>query len=237
MADRSDFLTFVKPVDDRSKEIYQKFYRLFLDGLTSQKKPCVIVFAGGPGSGKTTHRRSAQLKLEKAHVHDMDEILIRLPEYQKDLQSEGPKVAFEKWWPLAREIADALVQYAIRLNYFILYDRTCGAEGSYFDLLKAKNSGYRVLMNGYSVDASVALERIAQREEGLGRTVTKEMVLEYRARFSALWPHYLSFVDEAHLYDTSGSHPKELFSLEKGVKDPFLYQAFLEEGKAYRPQL
>ncbi len=66
-------------------------------------------------------------QMENVYLHDVHELLIRLSGYQKDLALVEPKLAFEKWWPTAREISEKLVQYAIESKYSIIYDHTCGA--------------------------------------------------------------------------------------------------------------
>ena len=163
----------------------------------------------------------------------MDEVLICLPGYQKDLMALGPVEAFEKWWPTARKVADILVQYAVKKKYSILYDRTCGAEGSYFALIRAKKLGYQISFNGFCIEPDVALSRISKREKETGRAITSEIFEEYRSRFSALWPYYLDFADAADLYETSNDEPRKIFSLHDGVKDPVRYKAFLEEGESF----
>ncbi len=58
--------------------------------------------------------------------------------------------------------------------------------------------------------------------------------MESRSRFSALWPYYLQFVDEAILYQTDLGTPRLLFSSKDGVQDDHGYQMFLEEGESFK---
>jgi predicted ABC-type ATPase len=211
--------------------VWQMLYEQFFTGISPSSKPTLIAIGGGPGSGKTLFRRS--LNLTNVHVHDLDEVMIRLPGYQADLQTLGAKQAFENWWPTAQKMAQILVQYAIESGYSIVYDRTCGSEGSYSDLVRAKKRSYQIRLIGLYVDRETALERILKREQSEGRSVTEAILNEYRARFSALWPHYLKLVDEAILYDTNSSAPQLIFSSNDGVKDAATYQAFLTEGEPF----
>ncbi len=229
-----DFLQFAESrreveIDGSTIEL---LYEEFLGNLSPSDQPQLFAIGGSPGAGKTTLRR--QLKMENVHLHDMDELLIRLPGYQEDLQASGAKKAFEKWWPTAQKIARTLVLYAIESGYSIIYDRTCGTEGSYFDLRLAKARGYHIHLTGLTVDREVAKERILKREREEGRAVTEEILDEYRARFSALWPYYLELVDEIALYQTNPEIPRLIFSSTEGVLDEQSYQEFLRDGDSFR---
>ncbi len=203
----------------------------FFRNLTPEERPFLLAIGGGPCSGKTTWRRKMQAELKNYFLHDMDEVMVRLPGYQEDFRILGGKVAFEKWWPFARELSEEWVRLAIKSHYCILYDRTCGAESSYQDLLQAKSEGYTIRLVGLTVDRCVAIERAMTREQAEGRVITEEIIDEYRRRFSALWSKYLAFVDEALLYDTTNEPPKLIFSSKDGCVDPILYEKFLAEGK------
>lgn len=229
----SEFLSFAeeKQGHRNNEHLLKELHRLFLENLTPQEHPVIIAMGGSPGSGKTTFRKS--LNLANVHLHDMDEVMVSLPEYQEDLRQIGPKKAFEKWWPHAQSLARILVQFAIQARYSIIYDRTCGTEGSYFDLLQAKKLGYRICLHGFFVDRNVAWERLQKREKEEGRAVTEEILDEYRSRFSALWPYYVSLVDEAVLYDTNEKNPRIIFSSKEGIVDPTLYQGFLLAGDSF----
>ncbi len=207
------------------------FASSFFNNLTPEEHPTLLAIGGGPCSGKTTWRRKMQSELTNYFLHDMDEVMVLLPGYQEDFRTLGGKVAFEKWWPFARELSEEGLHVAIASRFSILYDRTCGAESSYQDLLQAKSQGYVIRLIGLTVDHCIGLERAMARQQAEGRVITEEIIDEYRHRFSTLWPKYLSFVDEASLYDTTNDPPKLIFSSATGVIDPVLYERFLAEGK------
>ena len=234
-ASYADFVRFSEGRQGhRENELVLKsLYEHFLDHLFPSEQPFVVAIGGSPGAGKTTFRKQF-LKMDNVHLHDMDEVMVRLPGYQEDVTAIGAKKAFEKWWPTARETAQTLVLYAIESGYSILYDRTCGAEGSYFDLLHAKKRGYHIHLIGLYVDKNVAKERILRRESEEGRVMTETILNEYRARFSALWPYYLGLVDEVTLYQTNLETPMLIFSSKEGVQDVQTYQLFLEEGQPFQ---
>ncbi|MBS0615821.1 MAG: zeta toxin family protein [Verrucomicrobia bacterium] len=228
-----NFEKFSQAIGDQADiSILQQLYNSFLEGLKPEEQPIILAVGGGPGSGKTTWRREQNSR--NFHIHDMDEVMIRLPGYQKDLNELGAKAAFEKWWPIAQKLARAIVQYAIANKYSIIYDRTCGTEGSYQDLLSAKKLGYKIHLIGLYASREVAKERLLDREKQEGRCVTGAILDEYRARFSALWPYYLEFVDEATLYDTTEGSWHLIFSSKEGVQEAAKYQIFLENGISFK---
>ena len=233
---QASFHNFMQFVEQRklnhvSTEDLEMLYQQFLQDLTPSDQPFLIALGGSPGAGKTTLRKQLS-EQENIHLHDMDEVLVRLPCYQEDCTNHGAKIAFDKWWPTAREVAQLLVQYAIHSKYNILYDRTCGAEGSYDDLKEAKKQGYRLQMIGLFVDSEVAIARVKIREQQEGRAMTESILMEYRARFSALWPYYLALVDEAFLYQTNDA-PVLIYSTQQGVIDPVAYDQFLQDGAPF----
>jgi predicted ABC-type ATPase len=83
------------------------------------------------------------------------------------------------------------------------------------------------------VDKGVAKYRALKREQEEGRSMPEEILIEYRSRFSALWPYYLDIVDEASLYETSTEEPILIFSSKKGLFDLETYQKFLQDGEPF----
>lgn len=233
-ANEEKFLQYIKVENSEMQQIYKDLYAVFLKDLIPQKNPILFAIGGSPGSGKTTWRQHMYSQMVNVHLHDMDEVLIRLPGYQKDLALGEPKQTFEKWWPTAREISEKLVQYAIESKYSIIYDRTCGAEGSYFHFIQAKKQGYRISLTGICVDAEVAYVRVAEREKLTKRAMPRAIVDEYRARFSALWPYYLLLADEVALYESNEKGFRLIFSSNQGPSDPIRYKSFLDEGKSFK---
>lgn len=229
-----NFLQYIKVENPEIQRIYRDLYEIFLKDLISQENPYLFVIGGSPGAGKTRWRQHVYSQMVNVHLHDMDEVLIRLPGYQKDLAQGEPILAFEKWWPTAREISEKLVQYAIELKYCIIYDRTCSAEGSYFHFTQAKKQDYRIFMVGLCIDADLAYARVTEREKKTKRAMPQAILDECRARFSALWPYYLLLADEAVLYESNASEFRLIFSSSEGISDPIRYQSFLNEGESFK---
>jgi predicted ABC-type ATPase len=231
-ASYEDFLRFAD-AEQANDHILKILYEEFFAHLSPSRQPELIAIGGSPGSGKTAFRK-AFIKLDNAHLHDMVEVMVLLPGYQDDLKKIGATKTFEKWWPTARELAQILFQYAIESRYSIIYDRTCGSEGSYEDLLLVRERGYLIHLIGLYVDKDIARERILKREREEGRAMTEEICVEYRSRFSALWPYYLKLVDDATLYETNYEKPSLVYSSRDDSKKSPIYQAFLDEGEPFR---
>ncbi len=232
-ASYEDFVDFVKTKAPsfHDEELWRMFYDTFLEGLTPSESPFLYAIGGGPASGKTTLRN--QCHFSNVHLHDMDEIVVRLPEYKRDCVLLGLEAAFDKWFPTAREIADTMAEFALANRYSILYDRTCAAERSYYDILRASQLGYRVSLIGLCLDLQKALDRARRRAVDGGRALSEPLIREWHARFSAIWPYYLRFVQDVSLYDTGGPTPRLIYSSELGVQDPILYQQFLDDGAPF----
>jgi len=213
---------------------YQIIYKALLGGLTQSEQPKLIIFGGGPGTGKTTYRMHHFGSFENTHVHDMDEVLVRLDGYQKDLQTLGAKKAFVNWWRTARSIADQLVQYAFEHKLNVAYDRTCGAQGSFDDLQHAvQKRGYKATMYAFSIPEEEAIRRVQERAKVAGRTVTQELIREYARRFSGLFEAYLGFIDYVYLfYNNEEIFVKTDDQIE--IIQPDIYQRFLDSGSEYR---
>src|SRR5436190_24064759 len=90
------------------ESLIERLFENFFSNLSSSKQPKLIVLGGSPGAGKTHYRRNF-LTSSTFHIHDLDEVLIRLPGYQKDCEQAGLKIAFERWWPIAQKISNAMV--------------------------------------------------------------------------------------------------------------------------------
>ena len=214
---------------------YKHLYEVFLKDLTSStEQPKLIIFSGGPGAGKTTYRKKYFENLNNFHIHDMDEVLVHLKGYQKDLQNYGAKTAFENWWPTAQTIANQFVRYAFSHRLNVIYDRTCGTETSLSDLKHAiENLGYHAVMYAFTLPEKETLQRVRKRSKTEGRVVTDEIVREYAKRFSALFPKYKNFIDEVHLF----LGPHEIYAqknFQEDMKDKEQYDLFLNTGLEYK---
>ncbi len=236
----NDFMEFVVAKQGvgyatENQALLKMLYDEFLAGIEPQATPVLFVVGGSSGAGKTTYRK--YLDVTGQHVHDPDLVMSKLLEYKRDEKVLGKKTAFDKWAPFTRCIAQLLVRFAIQSKFHVIYDRASGREGSYGDLQLAKQQGYKINLIGLYVKLDVARQRILIRESQGGHGIPDKILIENRARFSAIWPYYLKFVDEATLYDTTSGDLKLICSFKQGqelnVVDAALYQKFLQCGDAF----
>lgn len=201
----ADFENYIQRETDLKLDetLIKLLFENFFSNLKPSPHPELIVLGGSPGAGKTHYRRKF-LNPSNFHIHDMDEVLIRLPDYQRDSEQFGKKIAFERWWPTAQKISNVMVRFAFRHHYNVIYDRTCGTEESFLDLkaIHARKK-YHIVMYGFWVSEGIALARIKEREKHENRTVTPEITKEYLRRFSALWQNYIAITNEAYLLDNN----------------------------------
>ena len=231
-----NFLKFIAEEEgvvyaDQHKVIIKNLYKDFLVGLKSQKKPIFVAIGGSPGAGKTTYRKS--LDLTQQHIHNVDEVMSRLPEYKEDLLVIGAKAAFAKWVVFSRRMSQLLLRFAMKSAFNVIYDRPCGREENVEDFLFAKKHGYYVRLVGFYIPLEIARQRVLIREFQEGRGVPDNILVDDHARFSAIWKYLLPLVDEASLYSSSQRILTLIFSSKQGVVDEKLYQEFLQGGELF----
>lgn len=235
MTSLKNFKNFIQNEIELDDPLIELLFEKFFSSLMATSQPKLIILGGSPGAGKTYYRRNF-LALPHFHIHDMDEVLIRLPGYQKDCDELGLKAAFERWWPIAQKIANVMVRFSFSCHYNVIYDRTCGTEESFLDLKKIHEEKlYYIIIYGFFVFERIALIRVKEREKNENRTVTPEIVKEYLRRFSALWPSYTAISNESYLLDANlGFEYSKLYEQVAGVERVFdvgHYIEFLAPGK------
>lgn len=230
---QAEFMSFIFSDKDPhvSDSEYKALYKTFFSNIKPSDNPEIIIIAGGPGSGKTTFRKKSLKMLKNFHLHDMDEVIIRLEGYKNDVKKYGKLKAFSKWWPVAYKTVNQLVQYAFAHNFNVIYDRTCCTEKSLNDLHDAVlNKKYKAKMYAFYVLEKVALDRAKQRARKENRAVPPETVRECGKRFNAMFEDYLKFLPEITLY----CHGKICLKKENQVIkeiDSNAYNEFLNYGE------
>ena len=213
-------------------EILRLIYNTHFTDIKPNKNSKIIILGGGSGTGKTTYRKNYLRKglAENYYVHDVDEILLLLPGYQEALKKDNPEMAFKTWIPIAQQIANSMMEFAVKNKFNVVYDHTCRTEASYFALKHAHDMGYFITLYGFYTEEEKALQRVQERATREQRSISKDIVCEYLYRFSTLWPQYLKFVDEAFLLNNNELEQKIVFSLQKKkctVLDYDMYKKFL----------
>lgn len=220
--------------DDLAKILFSKF----LENATSSAIPEMIALIGSSGSGKTTYRKTQLIDHTHYYTHDLDEVLMSLPEYISDYSKYEADFAFTKWLPFAQKIANIMAEYAFSNKLNIIYDRTCGTEASFEFIHKVSKSPYRVNMIGFCASWEVIKERVTNRAKLEQRSVPMNLVFEYRQRVSALWEYFLELSRQTNstitLVDTSkNDNPRNILISRYGVqiiRDHENYDNFLKSG-------
>ncbi len=161
------------------ENVIEKLFKEFFADLNFSSHPKLVVLGGSPGSGKTTYRRRF-LNLSDFHVHDMDEVLVRLPGYKEDCEQIDIKNAFEQWWPIAQKIANVMVRFAFKHQYNVIYDRTCGTEESFLDLKRIyEGKRYHITIYGFWVSEEIPLTTVINKPNEL---LPKKIELSHEAK-------------------------------------------------------
>lgn len=234
----SNFLKFVENERglnfvEEQRVILKMLYDDFLAGLETKEKPLMLAMSGPAGAGKTTYRKN-NLSQSEWHIHDLDEVMAKLPQYKIDVKDIGPKLAFEKWLLFARNMSQLLLKFAIKSKMNVIYDRTCGHISSFDDLTFAKQQGYYIKLIGLFIKFDTARQRVLNRELQGGHGMPENILIESCEAFSALWPYYLAIVDEAFLYDASQNPFTLIFSSKTNDGNSDLYKEFLQCGGSYK---
>jgi predicted kinase len=175
------FETFEAEIGDKknihlTRDEYQALFNLFFKGLKPDPSPKIVIFEGGYGTGKTYFRQRYFTAVENFHINNIDLILEKLPGYQIQKVAEGPIPSFNYWWPIAEEIADQFMQFAINQQFNILYDHTCATEKSLHDLRMIIGKGYRGKMYAFFLPLEEALLRKKNRDEKEEKFTTNEII-------------------------------------------------------------
>lgn len=228
----NDFKTYIENALKKvnlflEPEVIQLIYNTYFAGLKPNKNPKIIMLGGVPGAGKTTYREN-HLRIGLAnnyYVVDIDEILVLLPGYREAKKSD-PETAFKTWLPTARQIANAMMDFAAQNRLNVVYDRVCGTEESYFSLKNAHGQGYSITLYGFYAEEEKVLQRVKNRALNGGQSISQEIVIDHLHRFSTLWPHYLKLADKAFLLDNNAFEYKIIFSLQNKKSEVFDYSAY-----------
>jgi predicted ABC-type ATPase len=177
-----------------------------LEGLLPSERPTVYAMAGIPASGKSHFvqlaRRDGRFP-DSAFILNPDLVMTALDEYQLDLTTQGPEVAFTTWELPAREITYELMQGAVDMRCDVIKDMSCAREENYRMLEQFKQQGYTIRMFHINVEPEVALQRLASRQAATGRHTPPALIHERHQALCGLLPRYRRLVDEFLAYDNN----------------------------------
>jgi predicted ABC-type ATPase len=160
-----------------------------LNNTASSNPPIFIGIGGGVAAGKNTLLRKLQADKsvpENIYIHDPDDVMVKLPSYQKYLAEHGAQEAQKIFDKPALEIAEAMLKYAIDNKKDIIYMRTFAAQNILEQLEQVKNAGYKLTeFHAVFADKDLIEQRLQERERQEQRSFPLNEAIERTEKFSA----------------------------------------------------
>jgi predicted ABC-type ATPase len=183
-------------------------------------KKHAIVLIGGPASGKSTVKEAYLKRIgrndEEYVTLDPDFILTSLRAYQSAQQSQSEK---PNCYPVAYEINDRNLEYALKNNASIIFDGT-GRDFNWtanelIERMLVKN-GYIVDLCIVTLDVDIALRRALGRAERTGRHVPDSVIRQIHADVARNIPLYRGLKTPARIVVVDNSGPEPQFVYDSG---------------------
>ncbi|MHB1955738.1 MAG: zeta toxin family protein [Sulfobacillus sp.] len=242
--------------DEEDRGLYQEIVRAQLrdsrPASPSGPAPLAILLAGPPAVGKTTvignYLRSVREDPDKFAVLSVDDIMERLPQYQRALDLRGQifpdipadrssdsivtaKSAADDCRDLARTIMRHMLEpQVLEERRDFIYDTTARNVSYYVELIDdCRRRGYRVVLLFVIADIRKVIERSRLRAQIDGRYLSEDLMryiwqaLSRRDAFKRL----CRIADNCLIYDNQGVRP--VIAAEKsedGRLDCFLTEHF-----------
>jgi predicted ABC-type ATPase len=176
------------------------------------EKPLVVLMGGGGASGKGGVLKMLQESDEipkSGFVHiDPDGIKEVLPEYELILNKKDFRAAMVVHEE-SSDIANEIIKLSVSGRKNLIVDKTMGNQKKAIQQIEYfKANGYRVELVGVTVDPSEALIRALERYYGSGRLPRVPDMVQAHKGFNAAYSEYAKLVDNARIFDNSGSSAK-----------------------------
>jgi predicted ABC-type ATPase len=188
--------------------------------------PQCFGICGGVAAGKTSLRKLllAEGALPTtAFIHDPDDVMMQIPEYKRMVAHAQSQEAQKKFDPPALEIAEALLDYAIKLKVPILYERTFANQEKTLERLQdIKDSGYQNrALYGVFTSPSLIKVRLKNREIETGRYFPDDEALDRTKKIAQNWDSCSNMFDRSYLYANynSGEKPKLVYAKSQNKED------------------
>ena len=186
--------------------------------------PILYAVGGIPGIGKSTFLRQM---LEKgmipadAYYSCYDRAMLSIQAYREQAaDAESRRRAFKEVEMPAREIETRQLNAVLEAKQNIIYDRTCALEDCFDVFAKAQALGYKIILHGFFVRPSLAIERCVKREEENGERHTPVAVAHERHQgFAKNFPFFVQGndkiepLDEVYLWHVT-RHGKKFLAAE-----------------------
>ena len=174
------------PVDEADS-----FIDGFLDGFKSSENPVILHTLGIPGAGKSTFARG--LGNSRGILISFDDVMEKIPGYQRDKLAHGNVAAFSKWEECARETGYEILFRSVERRLDIVFDHS-GARPDHVAFLRnlKQKEGYKIKIVAFQIDEDLARERALKRD----RHLPPEYIADRKKVLEDLLPAYKSVADE-----------------------------------------
>ena len=181
----------VRVYSPEREELHLEIIRGALSDARATDEPDVIVLAGGPASGKSTHLETHDLARGRVVV-DPDAVKNGLPEYA-ELVAQGSRYAAFGTHEESSDVAKRMIGAAMEQRLPLLLDVTGdGGPGAFGEKLRPfLDAGYEVEVRYVDVSIPVALEWAGTRYEKTGRFLAPSFVREMHTAVAARFDEVL----------------------------------------------
>lgn len=178
---------------------YEALITGFLNPQSVSNSPRLIHMCGLPGAGKSTFYHSREW-ISHTFIA-FDDIMEKLPGYQKDLIDLGSVRAFENWEIPARIIGYELFRRAVENHMNIFFDNG-GASQTHLNLIRhISQYGYTTEMHYLKCSVELACQRAAQRQKQTLRHIPVETILHRQQMLDQFIPLYKKAADYFYTYE------------------------------------
>ena len=209
--------------------------------VATNNPPQCFGICGGVAAGKTSLRKrllAEGVLPETVFIHDPDDVMMQIPAYKSMVDHAQSREAQKRFDLPALEIAETLLDYAIKLRVPIIYERTFADQEKTLERLKnIKDSGYQhQLLYGVFIPLQLIKARLKNREIKTGRYFPDDEAIERTKKFVQNWNSCSELFDHCYLYANynSGEKLKLIYTKSQNKEykiDEFAYSFFLEMKK------
>ena len=123
----------------------------FLEGFKSSENPVILHTLGIPGSGKSTFVHG--LGYSQGILISFDDVMEKIPGYQRDKSAHGNAAAFSKWEECARETGYEILFRSVERRFDIVFDHS-GSRPDHVAFLKnlKQKEGYKIKIVAFQID-------------------------------------------------------------------------------------
>ena len=160
--------------------------------------PSFVQVSGIPGAGKSTF---CAKNYSKSTLVQFDEIMARIPQYQKDCARLGLVQSFSKWEMPARVIGYEVIHRLIdkKASFVLEHSGMNLAHIKLIDVLKKQ--GYKTQMQFLFCTLEEACRRAQEREKKISRHTPLELIKERSEAILEYLSQYKEKMDEAFIWD------------------------------------